>query len=517
MSKLKILWTDDEIDVLRPHIIFLEHKGFEVTTSTNGIDTIELVNNEYFDIIFLDEMMPGLSGLETLDKIKKIIPDTPVVMITKSEEENIMDNAIGAKISDYLIKPINPNQILLTIKKNINPQHLISKKTISNYQSVFNKISSEINNSISFSDWVNIYKKLVYWDLELNDQNDKSINEVLMMQMTEANKGFAKFIKENYINWFEDTNKRPLMSPNLFKDRVLPLLNKGEKVFVLVIDCLRYDQWKIIYPLIKEHFKIDSEELFCSILPTTTQYSRNSIFAGLMPYDIDKLYPQLWLNDEDAGGKNQSEEKLLEKQLGRFSINIKHNYEKITNLQAGEKIVNNISNLLNNDLNVFVYNYIDMLSHARTDVDAIKELANDEPAYRSVTLSWFKHSSLFALIKKLKDKNVKIIITTDHGTKKVKTPIKVIADKNTSTNLRYKNGKNLNYKEKDVFAINNPESIRLPKSHISTKYIFATNNSYLVYPNNYNYYANYYNNTFQHGGISMEEMLIPFIQLSANK
>ena len=517
MRKLKILWTDDEIDILKPHIIFLEHKGFEVTTSTNGTDTIELVNKEQFDIIFLDEMMPGLSGLETLDKIKKIIPDTPVVMITKSEEENIMDDAIGGKISDYLIKPINPNQILLIIKKNINTQQLVSKKTISTYQSVFAMISSEINNSNSFTDWVNIYKKLVYWDLELNAQNDKSINDVLKMQMEEANIGFAKFIKKNYTSWFDNSKEKPLMSPNLYKERILPLLNKGEKVFVLVIDCLRYDQWKGIYSLINEYFKIDSEELFCSILPTTTQYSRNSIFAGLMPYDINKLYPQLWLNDEDEGGKNQYEEQLLEKQISRFSKNIKYNYEKITNLQAGNKITDNISNLLTNNLNVLVYNYIDMLSHARTDVDTIKELANDEPAYRSVTLSWFKHSSLFTLIKELKDKNVKIIITTDHGTKKVKTPIKVIADKNTSTNLRYKNGKNLNYKEKDVFAIDNPESIRLPKSHISTKYIFATNNSYLIYPNNYNYYANYYNNTFQHGGISMEEMLIPFVQLSANK
>ncbi|MEA3316759.1 MAG: PglZ domain-containing protein [Bacteroidota bacterium] len=517
MSAVKILWTDDEIDILKPHIMFLEHKGYEVTTSTNGRDTIDLVNNNHFDIIFLDEMMPGLSGLETLAKIKRIIPDTPVVMITKSEEENIMEDAIGSKISDYLIKPVNPNQILLSIKKNVNTQQLVSQKTISNYQSVFNEISLEISDSSSFSDWVNIYKKLVYWDLELNAQNDKGINEVLKMQMAEANNSFAKFIKNNYTKWFNETSNKPLLSPNLFKDRIFPLLDKGEKVFVLVIDCLRYDQWKTISPLISNYFNIDSEELFCSILPTTTQYARNSIFAGLMPYDINKLYPQLWLNDEDDGGKNLNEEELLEKQINRFGKKYKYNYEKISHFEAGEKIVNKLSNLLTNDLNVLVYNYIDMLSHARTDVDAIKELANDEPAYRSVTLSWFKHSSLFALIKELTDKNVKIIITTDHGTKKVNKPIKVIADKKTSKNLRYKNGKNLNFKDKEVFVINNPESIHLPKTHLSTKYIFATDYSYLVYPNNYNYYAKYYNNTFQHGGISMEEMLTPFVQLSANK
>lgn len=517
MGKVSILWTDDEIDLLRPHILFLEEKGFELSTASNGDDAIEMVKKNDYDLVFLDENMPGLSGLQTLTYIKEIRPDIPVIMITKSEEENIMDEAIGSKIADYLIKPVNPKQILLSIKKNIDTKRLVSEKTLSDYQSQFGQIGLKISDANSFNEWVELYKKLVYWELELEQNEETGMQEVFQMQKSDANKDFAKFIKKNYQSWFDGTIEKPLLSPSLFKERIFPILDKGEKVFVLLIDNFRYDQWKLIQPLIGEYFTVEDEELYCSILPTATQYARNAIFAGLMPYEINKLHPEYWLHDEDEGGKNMKEDELFQTQLNRFGKKYKYFYEKISQLKTGEKLVENIKDLLNNQLNILVYNYIDMLSHARTEIEMIRELANDEPAYRSLTLSWFKHSPLFALIKELQQHNVKIILTTDHGTVRVKNPVKVIGDKNTSTNLRYKNGRNLNYNPKDVFEIRKPEKVHLPKSHISTSYIFAINDDFLAYPNNFNYYVSYYRDTFQHGGVSLEEMIVPFVKLKPNK
>jgi len=516
MKSIRILWTDDEIDLLRPHILFLEEKGFEVSTASNGDDAIEEVRKQDFDLIFLDENMPGISGLETLSKIKEIKANIPVVMITKSEEEDIMDQAIGSKIADYLIKPVNPKQILLSIKKNIDTKRLISEKTLSGYQTEFGKIGMQISDANSFESWVDLYKKLVYWELELEQNEESEMQEVFQMQKSDANKNFGRFIKNNYEKWFTSDSDKPMMSPNLIKDRVFPLVDQGQKVFFIVIDNFRYDQWKLIQPMVNNYFTVEKEELYCSILPTATQYARNAIFAGLMPLEIDKLYPEYWLNDEEEGGKNMKEEELLQTQLKRYSKKYKCFYEKVSHLKTGEKLVENVSDLLNNDLNVLVYNYIDMLSHARTEIEMIRELANDEPAYRSLTLSWFKHSPLFTLIKELQKQNVKIIITTDHGTVRVQNPVRVVGDKNTSTNLRYKNGRNLNYNPKEVFEIRNPEKAHLPKSNISTSYIFALNNDFLAYPNNFNYYVGYYKDTFQHGGVSMEEMIIPFITLKPN-
>jgi len=512
--QIHILWTDDEIDLLRPYILFLEEKDYRVTTAANGTDAIRLVEENDFDLIFLDENMPGISGLETLEEIKNRTPSTPVVMITKNEEEDIMDEALGSKISDYLIKPVNPKQILLTIKKNIDTKRLVTEKTTSGYQSQFGQIGMKINSATTYQDWVELYTRLVYWEMELEASSTAGMDEVLRMQKSEANNEFARFIRTNYTSWFTGkTPDTPLMSHQLFRHKVFPLLEQGQ-VMVVLIDNLRFDQWKIIEQEIVELFRTEEENLFSSILPTATQYARNAMFAGMMPGEIQERYTTLWVDENDEGGKNAHEEELCRIQMKRLGINRSFNYEKINNQRAGKKLLENYKDLLNYDLNILVYNFVDMLSHARTEMDMIRELAFDESSYRSLMHSWFQHSYLYELLKHLSQHDLKLVITTDHGAVRVTNPVKVIGDRQTSANLRYKQGKNLNYNPREVYEISNPREIHLPKTNISTSYIFAMNNDFMVYPNNYNHFVNLFRNTFQHGGISMEEMLIPASVLS---
>ena len=516
MENARILWADDEIDLLKPHIMFLEAKGYNVTTINNGAEALDIVKEAHFDIVFLDENMPGLTGLETLTQMKTIDPSLPVIMITKSEEESIMEEAIGSKISDYLIKPVNPKQILLTIKKNLDNKRLISEKTNSDYQQEFRQIGMQLGQRLDFDEWKELFTKLVYWELELESSEDEGMTEILAMQKREANSQFYKFVADNYLDWLNHNDEdTPLMSHTLFKETVAPKISKDKPTYMMLVDNLRWDQWKIIRPYISELFDIEDEDLYCSILPTATQYSRNSIFAGLLPSEIEKKFPKLWKNDEDEGGKNLHEQDFLAAQLRRLGKDVKFSYNKITNLNAGKKLVDNFSNLSNNQLNVIVYNFVDMLSHARTDMEVIRELADDEAAYRSLTESWFKNSPLLDMFKKIAESGGKVVITTDHGTVLVKDPTKVVGDRNTNTNLRYKQGKNLQYNGKDCFVVHHPEEAYLPRTNVSQKFLFAKEDLFFAYPNNYNYYVKYYRDTFQHGGISLEEMLIPVVTLNA--
>jgi CheY-like chemotaxis protein len=516
MAVPKILWVDDEIESLQSQKLFLEGKGYEVQTFTNGFDAIDFVKENPVDVVLIDESMPGITGLETLAKIKEVNGSLPVVLITKNETENLMDEAIGSQISDYLIKPVNPNQVWLSLKKIIDNRRLVAEKTTTAYQQQFRNLFMALNSNPDYNEWMDIYKKLVYWELEMQKSDSPEMQEVLQQQKSEANTEFFKFISRNYASWLNPkSGEGPVMSHTMFQFKVLPHIEKGTPLFVL-IDNLRFDQWKAIQPIFTENFRILEEDTFYSILPTATQYARNAIFAGMLPIEIEKKFPAEWKNDDEQGGKNLNEELFFKTQLKTLGKeNLRYSYTKVLNNQAGLDLVNNIHNLLNNDINVIVYNFVDMLSHARTEMEVLKELAGDEMSYRSITTSWFEHSPLHQALKRIADKNIKVVLATDHGSIRVKTPYKVVGDKQTTTNLRYKHGRNLNYEPKEVLAFRNPRDVGLPVPTLNSSFIFAREDGYLCYPNNYNYYANYYRNTFQHGGVSLEEMIVPVIKMQS--
>ncbi len=517
MTAIKILWADDEIDLLKPQLFFLEKKGYEVITVTNGHDALDRLEEENdIDVVFLDESMPGITGLETLERIKVKSSNLPVVMITKNEAENIMEEAIGSQIDDYLIKPVNPNQILLTLKKIVDNKRLVSEKTASGYQQDFRNISLDISAHQDKESWVDLYKKIINWELRLDQSDNSELFGILNTQKTEANREFSKYIEKHYHAWLSGQEEGPTLSHQLFRQKIAPEVNKGQPVVFLLLDNLRYDQWKILEPIITEYYKINKEDHFYSILPTSTQYSRNAIFAGLLPEDIKQSYPDKWVHDHEKGGKNMHEAFFLEEQLNRlFREPVRMQYKKITKVDQAKALNENIMNATNYDLTVIVYNFIDMLSHARTEMEVLKELAKDEKAYRSLTKSWFLNSPLWEALQKLATKDIRLVIGTDHGTIKVNTPSKVIGDRDTTTNLRYKVGRNLNFKKSDVLAVENPKKVGLPMPNISSTYIFAKEEKFFLYPNNYNYYNNLFQDTFQHGGISLEEIICPIVTLTS--
>lgn len=511
----RLLWADDEIDLLKPHLMFLKNKGYDVSTANNGADALDMVRGgEHFDLIILDENMPGITGLEALQQIKKLVPDVPVIMITKSEEEDIMDQAVGSKIADYLIKPVNPNQILLSIKKNLHSDQLVSQKTTDDYRRDFARIAGMINDAATLEDWMQLYRQLTLWEIELAGMSENALAETLAAQKDEANAEFTKFVRRNYERWVEaEGGHRPLMSDGVMKNSVFPLLDKGEKVFMVVIDNFRYDQWCSVRGALSESFNID-ERLYCSILPTATQYARNAIFSGLMPLQISKMFPQLWVDEDSDEGKNLNESPMITTLFDRYRRKCRFSYHKINDSAGAEKLLRELPNLDQNDLNVVVLNFIDMLSHSRTESRMMRELASSDAAYRSLSESWFRHSNTLELFKRIASRGYTVVLTTDHGTIRVDNPLKIVGDKGTNTNIRYKVGRNLSYNNRQVVELKHPVRCGLPEPNVSSVYVMATGRDFFVYPNNYNQYVSHFEGTFQHGGVSMDEMLVPLVTLT---
>lgn len=517
MSDIHILWVDDEIELLKPNILFLEKRGYQVGTATNADDALDMMEQESYDLIFLDENMPGLSGLDALSHFKQIAPTVPIVMVTKSEEENIMDRAVGAKIADYLIKPVNPNQMLISIKKHLHEKALVKAGTTSAYQSDYSAIADLVDSAQDWEDWASIHRKLSEWRLSLLDAKTPNMLELHGQQLQSANSAFGKYIKREYAGWFAEGANGPLTSPRVLRERVFPSIDAGEHVLLVVIDNLRYDQWRVLRSALSPQWQVEREEMYYAILPTVTQYARNALFAGLMPLAIERLHPDLWVGELDPEGKNVHEFELLTRNFQRLGKNYRVGYYKGTSLEGTPLGEGDLSPLTNNDLTVVVYNFVDMLSHARSDMQIVKQLASDANAYLSLTRSWFEHSDLYRFLLKVCELPVRLMITTDHGSIQVRKPLRVVGDRESSTNIRYKMGKNLAYDERAVYDVTQPATVHLPQNNVSSRFIFALGEDYFIFPKNFNAYVRRYRDTFQHGGVSLEEMIVPFASMRAHK
>ena len=513
----RILWVDDEVESLEPHRRFLESRGYEVEMIANGFDALESVKSRPVDVVLLDESMPGMTGLETLLRIKEIDRLVPVVMITRNETENLMEEAIGSQISDYLIKPVNPMQVLSSLKKIIDNRRLVAERTTALYQRQFMGLRSAIDGDPGHSEWKEIHRNLVHWEMEMEKSDSREMTEIHQSQMQEADAAFCRFVSKRYESWVRpdaDPRQTPVMSHTFFSTCVLPHLEPDRPLVWLLVDNLRYDHWKTMEPMFAELFRIVEEDAFFSILPTATSYARNAMFAGMMPADIDRKFRGRWKRDEEEGGRNQHEEEFLKAQLRHLGREgIRFSYQKVGNSQDAQRFADNAHNLANFELSAVVYNFVDMLSHARTEMDVLRELAGDEGGYRSLIRSWFMHSPLLQALRRVAEKKVCLILCTDHGSVRVRTPVKVVGDRHSSVNLRYKHGRNLDYDRADVLAFRDPSQVGLPSSALNSSYIFARGDAFLCYPNNFNHYANHYRNTFQHGGISMDEMIVPVVRM----
>lgn len=519
MSSKKLLWVDDEIELLRSHIIFLTEKGYDIDTATNGEDAINMVKEKNYDLLFLDEMMAGMGGLETLSRIKEFKPNIPVVMITKSEEETLMNEAIGGKIRDYLTKPVNPSQVLLVCKKILEGKKISGEYAAKDYLQDFNEISRTLMNNLDYSDWVSIYLKLVNWSIELDRHPEMGLKQTLTDQFREANKEFSKFIEGNYKQWIanQDDPYTPTLTTQIVEKYIIDLLkNENSTVFFFVLDCLRLDQWLVMEEHLRDYFNIE-KDYYYSILPTATPYARNALFAGLFPVEIEKYYPKLWqADDDDEKSMNKYEKELLQLLIDRKKIKLRSElkYLKIIDPEVGRNFEQNIHSYKSSHLTAVVVNFLDMIAHGRSDSELLKEIAPDEAAYRSLTNSWFTHSSLLSTLRTLsKMNNVKIILTTDHGSIRSLRGAKVLGDREASTNLRFKFGRNLKVDDKHAIFIKNPMDYLLPKKGMTINYIIAKEDYYFVYPTDYHKFLSYYKDTFQHGGISMEEMILPIVTL----
>jgi CheY-like chemotaxis protein len=517
MALAKIMWVDDEIEILEAHKRFLEMKGYSLITFNNGFDAVEFLQQSQIDLLLIDESMPGMSGLETVARVKKIHPHLPIVLVTKNETESLMDEAIGSQISDYLIKPVNPNQVLLALKKLLDNKRLVAEKTTSSYQMQFRTMLNGLEGEPDFTEWMELYKQLTFWELEMEKSESPEMMEVHLAQKKEANNAFFKFISRNYSSWIQlNDTAAPLMSNGIFKQKILPLLDNGKPVVWVVVDNLRFDQWKVIEPLLNESFKLVEEDCYYSILPTATHYCRNALFAGEMPLQLEKKYPERWVRDEGEEGKNNHEEFFFGEQLKKIKKEgLDFTYRKVVSHAEALDLAEHAFDLLDHSLSIVVYNFVDMMSHARTELDVLKELASDETAYRSITKSWFSHSPLLTTLKKIAERKCTVVLCTDHGSILVKNPVKIVGDKQTTNNLRYKTGRNLDFDAREVHAYRDPQTAGLPKYAVNSSFVFVGGPDYLCYPNNFNHFANLYKNTFQHGGISMEEMIVPIVQLES--
>lgn len=504
-----ILWVDDEIDLLSAHIIYLRERGYNVQEAANGDDAIQLVGKGGIDLVLLDEMMPGRDGLSTLEGIKDLNPNLPVIMVTKSEEEHLMDEAIGKKIDDYLTKPVNLSQTLSAVKRILERQKLTEDSLTREFVSEFSRINMLLTGPMDWRDWLQVHIKLSEIDLEMERLRDVGLRQSFRDLKKQSSAEFGRFVINSYGKWV-DPGGGPRLSVNVVEDYVVPLLKEGIQTFFIVIDCMRLDQWLMIEPVLADYFDI-KRDYYYSILPTATPFSRNAIFAGEYPDKVAELTPDLWSNPSSETSRNRNERQLLDRNLAKHGLKFsaEPKYVKVLDYAEGQNLAKKIKTYSSVPLLSIVYNFVDIMIHGRSESDILQEIAPNEAAFRSLVKSWFEYSHLFEMLKKLSSMDCAIVITTDHGSVIGTRGALAHGKKDTSTNLRYKFGDNLNCDAKQAWLIKNPRTLRLPVWGLATTYIIALEDYYFVYPTNYSEYKRHYRDSFQHGGISPDEMILP--------
>lgn len=517
-AKRSVLWADDEIDLFRPHILYLEERGFAVTPVRSGDEALARIDSDRFDVVLLDEMMPGRDGLSTLEEIKDRHPSIPVVMITKSEQEDLIASAIRKEITDYIVKPVNPLQILSALRKILDREKIREGGIAQEYLEEFTRLRARIGGRPDWREWIDIYLRLTRWDIELERHRDVGLRQTHDDQRREANAEFSRYIESTYEKWLRGEDA-PHLSPDVLGQYVLPHLKEGKKVYFVLIDCMRLDQWLAIEPLLSPYYTIQTDYYY-SILPTATPYARNAIFSGLFPADIAKHHPDYWAEiSSDERSKNRFERQLLDEYLARKKVNLypAPRYVKIYNTEEAGNVKRQLSSFFSIPLVSLVFNFVDILAHGRSESEILQEIAPDEPAFRSLMKSWFQHSALFDILRGISAQDAVVVITTDHGSVISKRATVVYGNREASTNLRYKYGDNLGCDTKHAVHVKEPGRFRLPADSLTKHYIFAKENYYFVYPTRFHEYERQYKGTFQHGGISLEEMVLPCVTLRTKR
>ncbi|MCF7919164.1 MAG: response regulator [Candidatus Cloacimonetes bacterium] len=517
MQQIKILWVDDEIDQLKPFVIFLEERGYKVDTVSNGSDAVSMITENPYDLVLLDEMMPGMDGLATLREFKKINSSLPVVMVTKSEEEGLMDGAIAGQIADYLLKPINPKQIIMAIKKIIQADDIRRDMIGQEYAQFSAKLNQKLFAGPDFIEWAELYRDLCRWDLRLDEINEPNITQTHFLEKLNCNSEFTEYIMNNYKEWLH-SEMRPQLSIDIVPEVLLPELGKGHPVYLIVLDCMRLDQYFAFAPMLSELFDVNLQ-LYYSILPTATPYSRNAIFSGLLPIDIAERFPEYWNETDDIdNSRNRNEHQLIDSQLKELGSGLSESrYVKIFNSEEANFVQRKINNWNNEELIVLVYNFLDMVAHHRSKSPILKEAIPDEKALRDFTKHWFIHSTFYTTLQEIASQKGTVIITTDHGSIRVNRASQIVGDKDTTSTVRYKQGKNLKVNSKNALLIKDPVEYGLPTRNIIDSYALTRDDYYFVYPNSFHQYQKQFSGTFQHGGISMEEMILPVVVCHSKK
>ncbi|MCS6790057.1 MAG: PglZ domain-containing protein [Bacteroidia bacterium] len=513
----RILWVDDEIEHLEPQILHLTAKGFEVLSARHPSEAMDILTRQPIDLLIVDEHMPGMDGIEVTRRVKKLQPHLPVIMVTKDEEESLLESAVGIDIADFLIKPVSPQQLFSACRRILSKAILQQQQAHLDYQRDFRRIATILAFDPTLEEWYAIYKELVYWDIALEKSEASEIREILDGQRTEANLRFCRFFVQNYLEWVH-TAQRPTLSPDVLPRFFLPHIGSRPKeaVVLILIDGMRYDQWKVLESLIAPYYYVAEEHLFFSILPTATQYARNSLFSGLFPLEIAQRYPRYWADDDEEGGKNLFEEEFFGDLLSRHKLPPKVAYEKVLRPEESRSLLQRLPQILQqNSVVVLIFNFLDLLAHTRVQMNILKELAANDIGLRATTRAWLETSAVLQVLRLLPQYVSQVFITTDHGFVQVKRPVRVMGDRETTTNLRYKQGRNLSFdkEEKSVFHIRKPEEGKLPRATASSTYLFAMEDRFLVYPTNYNDYVRLYKDSYQHGGVSLEEIIVPFVRL----